>query len=216
MECFECFGTGTTLPFLIPLLSPDFSGSSARFLRVRFLICSPMDEETASAFAVEEFEKVLSEFDMQDFTPEAGQSQEPETSISTSPEKTSPDLTVVDFIPVSASVTDATEDMLEKETISDLAAESISVSTLEVDSVAPSLTSAPDPHSAPDSALTEASETHTALETKGAHAGESLSGSAVQLTSMSDSDGTYMIPDADWVTGRGRIGSFCLDTVQLS
>lgn len=216
MECFECFGTGTTLPFLIPLLSPDFSGSSARFLRVRFLICSPMDEETASAFAVEEFEKVLSEFDMQDFTPEAGQSQEPETSISTSPEKTSPDLTVVDFIPVSASVTDATEDMLEKETISDLAAESISVSTLEVDSVAPSLTSAPDPHSAPDSALTEASETHTALETKGAHAGESLSGSAVQLTSMSDSDGTYMIPDADWVTGRGRIGSYCLDTVQLS
>lgn len=220
MECFECFGTGTTLPFLIPLLSPDFSGSSARILRVRFVICSPMDEETASAFAVEEFEKVLSEFSMQDFTPKAGQSQEtevPETSILTSPEKTSPDLTVVDdYIPVCAALTDATEETLKKETISDLAAESVSVSTLEVDSVAPSLTSVPDPHSAPDSALTEASETHTALETKGAHAGESLSGSAVQSTSMSDSDGTYMIPDADWVTGRGRIGSYCLDTVQLS
>ncbi|XP_048044016.1 paxillin a isoform X4 [Megalobrama amblycephala] len=146
---------------------------------------------------------------MQDFTPEAGQSEGTEvseTNISTLPEKTSPDLTVVDdFIPVSTSVTDATEDMLEKETISDLAAESVSVSTLEVDSVAPSLTSAPDPHSAPDSAHMEASETHTALETKGAHAGESLSGSAVQSTSMSDSDGTYMIPDADWVTGRDAL-----------
>lgn len=152
-----------------------------------------MDEETASAFAVEEFEKVLSEFDMQDFAPEAGQSQQtevPETNTSTSPEKTSPDLTVVDdFVLVPASVADA-DDMVEKETISDLA----------VSAFAPSLTSAADPHS-----------THTALETERAHAGESLSGSAVQSTSISDSDGTYMIPDADWVTGRGRIG-----TVQLN
>lgn len=171
-----------------------------------------MDEETASAFAVEEFKKVLLEFDMQDFTPEAGESHEyevPETNISTSAEKTSPDLTVVDdFLPVSASVADAIEDMLEKEAISDL----VSTSTVEMDSVAPSLASARDPHSAPDSALAEASETHTALETEGAHAGESLSGSVVQSTSVSDSDGTYMIPDPEWVTERGRIGSYCLDT----
>lgn len=175
-----------------------------------------MDEETASAFAVEEFEKVLLEFDMQDFTPEAGESQEsevPETNISTSAEKTSPGLTVVDdFVPVSASVADAIEDMLEKETISDLATESVSASTVEMDSVSPSLASAHDPHSAPDSALVEASETRTALETGGAHAGESMSGSVVQSTSASDSDGTYMIPDPEWVTERGRIGFYCLDT----
>lgn len=194
---------------LFRILCPIPSGA------VLFVV-PPMDEETASAFAVEEFEKVLLEFDMQDFTPEAGESQEsevPETNISTSAEKTLPDLNVVDdFVPVSASVADTIEDMLEKKTISDLATESVSVSTVEMDSVAPSLASARDPHSA----LVEASETHTALETDGAHAGESLSGSVVQSTSMSDSDGTYMIPDPDWVTERGRIGSYCLDTVQSS
>ncbi|XP_067295714.1 paxillin a isoform X1 [Pseudorasbora parva] len=159
-----------------------------------------MDEETASAFAVEEFEKVLLEFEMRDFTPEAGQSQDtelPETDTSTSAEKTSPDLTV----PVSSTVADVIEDGLEKETNSDLAAQSVSVSTLKRDSVAPSLTSAPDPQTA----LVEASERHTALEIVGAHGGEALSGSVVQSTSMSDSDGTYMIPDPDWVTEKDAL-----------
>ncbi|KTF85840.1 hypothetical protein cypCar_00025934 [Cyprinus carpio] len=163
-----------------------------------------MDGETSSVLAVEEIEKVLWEFDMQDFTPESGRAQEPmpETDISALPVKTSPDSS--NFAPVSASVSGAVEEMLEKEVISDLAAESVLVSALEInsDSVAPSvevssLTSAPDPHSA----LFEASDTHTALGTETAHAGESLTGSVVQSTGTSDSDGTYMIPDPDWVTG---------------
>ncbi|KAL0194152.1 hypothetical protein M9458_012448, partial [Cirrhinus mrigala] len=161
-----------------------------------------MDGETSSALAVEEFEKVLWEFDMQDFTPEAGRAQEPD--ISASPEKTSPDST--DFVPVSASVEGAVEDISETQAISDLAAESVLVSALEMDLFVPSvdvssLTSAPDPHSAPDSAPFEASDTHTALGTEKAHAGESLTAPVVQSTSTSDSDGTYMIPDPEWVMG---------------
>ncbi|XDV21483.1 hypothetical protein PO909_026576 [Leuciscus waleckii] len=185
---------------LFRILCPISSGA------VPFVVPTPMDEETASAFAIEEFEKVLLEFDMQDFTPDTGESHEsevPETNISTSAEKTSP--VVDDFVPVSASVADAIEDVLEKEAISDLATESVSASTVEMGSVAPSLACARDPHSAPDSALVEASETHTALETEGAHAGESMSGSVVQSTSASDSDGTYMIPDPEWVTERDAL-----------
>ncbi|KAL1273673.1 hypothetical protein QQF64_026487 [Cirrhinus molitorella] len=159
-----------------------------------------MDGETSSDLAVEEFEKVLSEFDMQDFTPEAGWAQE--TVISASPEKTSTDST--DFVPVSASVAGAVEDVLETQAISDLAAESVLVSALEMNSVVPSvdvssLTSAPDPHSAPDSALFEASDTHTTLGTEKAHAGESLTAPDVQSIATSDSEGTYMIPDPEWL-----------------
>ncbi|XP_052454481.1 paxillin isoform X1 [Carassius gibelio] len=167
-----------------------------------------MDGETSLLLAVEEIEKVLWEFDMKDFIPEFGRAQEPmsETDIYAFPENTSPDSR--NLAPVSASVSTDLEEMLEKEVISDLAAESVFVSALEInsDSVAASvevssLTSAPDPHSAPDSAPFEASDTHTALGTEKAHAGESLTGSIVQLAGTSDSDGTYMIPDPDWVTG---------------
>ncbi|XP_050966164.1 paxillin a isoform X3 [Labeo rohita] len=161
-----------------------------------------MDGETSSALAVEEFEKVLWEFDMQDFTPEAGRAQEPD--VSASPEKTSPDST--DFVPVSASVAGAVEDISETQAISDLAAESVLDSALKMDLVVPSvdvssLTSTPDPHSAPDSAPFEASDTHTALGTEKAHAGESLTAPFIQSTGTSDSDGTYMIPDPEWVMG---------------
>ncbi|RXN08385.1 paxillin isoform X3 [Labeo rohita] len=164
--------------------------------------CSSMDGETSSALAVEEFEKVLWEFDMQDFTPEAGRAQEPD--VSASPEKTSPDST--DFVPVSASVAGAVEDISETQAISDLAAESVLDSALKMDLVVPSvdvssLTSTPDPHSAPDSAPFEASDTHTALGTEKAHAGESLTAPFIQSTGTSDSDGTYMIPDPEWVMG---------------
>uniref|UniRef100_A0A8C1LKT7 Paxillin n=1 Tax=Cyprinus carpio TaxID=7962 RepID=A0A8C1LKT7_CYPCA len=193
---------GTTLPFLIPLQT--FPDPVLNSFGCGSFFCSQMDGETSSVLAVEEIEKVLWEFDMQDFTPESGRAQEPmpETDISALPVKTSPDSS--NFAPVSASVSGAVEEMLEKEVISDLAAESVLVSALEInsDSVAPSvevssLTSAPDPHSA----LFEASDTHTALGTETAHAGESLTGSVVQSTGTSDSDGTYMIPDPDWVTG---------------
>uniref|UniRef100_A0A8C2QAT0 Paxillin n=1 Tax=Cyprinus carpio TaxID=7962 RepID=A0A8C2QAT0_CYPCA len=193
---------GTTLPFLIPLQT--FPDPVLDSFGCGSFFCSQMDGETSSVLAVEEIEKVLWEFDMQDFTPESGRAQEPmpETDISALPEKTSPDSS--NLAPVSASVSGAVEEMLEKEVISDLAAESVLVSALEInsDSVAPSvevssLTSAPDPHSA----LFEASDTHTALGTETAHAGESLTGSVVHSTGTSDSDGTYMIPDPDWVTG---------------
>ncbi len=172
-----------------------------------------MDGETSSALAVEEINKVFWEFDMQDFTPEVGRAQEPmsDADMSATPEKTSPDST--DSVPLSASVEGAVEDMLEMQAIS----ESVLVSALEIDSVAPSiqlssLTSAPDPHSAPDSAAFEASDTHAALGTEKAHAGETLTGPVVQSTSTTDSDGAYMIPDPVWVTGGGRIGSYCLVT----
>uniref|UniRef100_A0A8C1WFY6 Paxillin n=1 Tax=Cyprinus carpio TaxID=7962 RepID=A0A8C1WFY6_CYPCA len=193
---------GTTLPFLIPLQT--FPDPVLNSFGCGSFFCSLMDGETSSVLAVEEIEKVLWEFDMQDFTPESGRAQErmPETDISALPEKTSPDSS--NLAPASASVSGAVEEMLEKEVISDLAAESVLVSALEInsDSVAPSvevssLTSAPDPHSA----LFEASDTHTALGTETAHAGESLTGSVVHSTGTSDSDGTYMIPDPDWVTG---------------
>uniref|UniRef100_A0A8C2EKI9 Paxillin n=1 Tax=Cyprinus carpio TaxID=7962 RepID=A0A8C2EKI9_CYPCA len=169
-----------------PHPTPDFSGSCAQFLRVRFLFCSSMDGETSSALAVEEIDKDFWEFDMQDFTPEAGRAQEPtsDADMSASPEKTSPDST--DFVPLSASVADAVDDMLDLQAISD----SVLVSALEMDSVTPSvqvssLTSAPDPHPAPDSAAFKPSDTHAALGTTG----------------TTDSDGTYMIPDPEWVTG---------------
>uniref|UniRef100_A0A9J7ZJK7 Paxillin n=3 Tax=Cyprinus carpio TaxID=7962 RepID=A0A9J7ZJK7_CYPCA len=169
-----------------PHPTPDFSGSCAQFLRVWFLFCSSMDGETSSALAVEEIDKDFWEFDMQDFTPEAGRAQEPtyDADMSASPEKTSPDST--DFVPLSASVADAVDDMLDLQAISD----SVLVSALEMDSVTPSvqvssLTSAPDPHPAPDSAAFKPSDTHAALGTTG----------------TTDSDGTYMIPDPEWVTG---------------
>lgn len=194
-----------------PHPTPDFSGSCAGFLWVRFLFCSSMDGETSSAFAVEEIDKVFWEFDMQDFTPKMGRAQEPmpDADMSASPEKTSPDST--DFVPLSASVEGAVEDMFEMQAIP----ESVLVSALEMDSVAPSvqvssLTSAPDPHSAPDSAAFEASDTHAALGAEKAHAGESLTGPVVQSADTSDIDGTYMIPDPVWVMGEGRIGSYCL------
>ncbi|XP_042579127.1 paxillin-like isoform X3 [Cyprinus carpio] len=169
-----------------PHPTPDFSGSCAQFLRVWFLFCSSMDGETSSALAVEEIDKDFWEFDMQDFTPEAGRAQEPtyDADMSASPEKTSPDS--ADFVPLSASVADAVDDMLDLQAISD----SVLVSALEMDSVTPSvqvssLTSAPDPHPAPDSAAFKPSDTHAALGTTG----------------TTDSDGTYMIPDPEWVTG---------------
>ncbi|XP_043094522.1 paxillin a [Puntigrus tetrazona] len=92
--------------------------------------------------------------------------------------------------------------MLEVQAIS----ESVLVSALDMDSVAPSvrvssLTSAPDPHSDPDSAVFEASDTHAALGTEKAHARESMTGPVVFSTGTADSDGTYMIPDPVWVTG---------------
>ncbi len=192
-----------------PHPTPDFSGSCAGFLRVRCLFCSSMDGETSSALAVEEIDKDFWEFDMQDFTPEAGLAQEPmpDADMSASPEKTSPDST--DFVLLSASVEAAVKDM---QAIPE------SVLALEMDSVVPSvqvssLTSAPDPHSAPDSAAFEASDTHAALGAEKAHAGESLTGPVVQSAGTSDSDGTYMIPDPVWVMGGGRIGSYCLVSV---
>ncbi len=168
-----------------------------------------MDGETSSALAVEEIDKDFWEFDMQDFTPEAGRAQEPmpDADMSASPEKTSPDST--DFVLLSASVEAGVKDM---QAIPE------SVLALEMDSVVPSvqvssLTSAPDPHLAPDSAAFEASDTHAALGAEKAHAGESLTGPVVQSSGTSDSDGTYMIPDPVWVTGGGRIGSYCLVSV---
>ncbi|XP_059405445.1 paxillin-like isoform X5 [Carassius carassius] len=161
-----------------------------------------MDGETSSALAVEEIDKDFWEFDMQDFTPEAGRAKEPnlDADMSASPEKTSPDLT--DFVPLSVSVAGAVDDMLDLQAIS----ESVLVLALGMDSVTPSvqvssLTSAPDPHPAPDSAAFKATDTHAALGTEKAHAGESLTGSVVQPTSTTDPDGTYMIPDPEWVMG---------------
>ncbi|TRY88753.1 hypothetical protein DNTS_029678 [Danionella cerebrum] len=66
-ECFESFTTGTTLPFLVSLL--DFSALTKP---LSFL----MDVEDSSALVVEEFDKVLCEFEMPDLLVPVGRDQE--------------------------------------------------------------------------------------------------------------------------------------------
>lgn len=168
-----------------PHPTPEFSGLC--FLNpscaVPFIL-SLMDGEASS---VVEFEKVLCEFDMQDFT---GQAQETKTSAF--PVKTSTDL--FDFTPISASVLG----VLETVAVAGLPAESGSVLASEMDSVIPSivcsLSSPLDPHSAPDSAPVDVLET---LGTEAVYSG-------CFGVHLCDSDEPYMIPDADWMTGAGR------------
>ncbi|XP_051526956.1 paxillin a isoform X2 [Myxocyprinus asiaticus] len=179
-----------------------------------------MDGETTPAVTkFEEFERVLLEFDMLDFDPETrlAKGSMPETDlISSSPEWTlensSSDSTLdADWVSVLASEADGIEDaLLEPEAFQ---AKPNAVSALLTDSVVPIVevvesssasTLGMDP--VPDSALVMESVSNTAWGTEEVHAlGASLSGSVAESTGSTDSDGIYMIPDADWITSRDAL-----------
>ncbi|XP_073717085.1 paxillin a isoform X4 [Misgurnus anguillicaudatus] len=142
-----------------------------------------MDGETARD--VEEFEKVLQELKMKDFSSgaESDQASVPDVSlISVSPMASSGSMAYAEL-----PKTDAVKDMKDMSTIGPEVNSSIDMAKSS---------------SVPKSASMETSEINPALVSDEA---QITSGSVIQSTNPSDSDGIYLIPDSDWIPERDAL-----------